>query len=120
MLHRGAPVGKFAPAAPPGTGSWTGDRTLPFDVLEDTFSAIVRLELEMASRSTDQITEQEILRDLVRHALNALDFSEILDLHRLTTQPRAPQPKALAARPSSASVSMCSVKRSRHGATAAA
>ena len=79
MLHRGQPVGRFDPPAP-GPDRRPGARELPFDTLEDAANAIVRLERDHA-RSAG---EQEILRELVRDALNALDFTEVLELHRLT------------------------------------
>ena len=53
---------------------------MPFDTLEDAANAVVRLEREHAGSTG----EQEVLRELVRDALNALDFTEVLELHRLT------------------------------------
>jgi hypothetical protein len=79
VLHRGQPVGRFDPPAP-GPDRRPGARALPFDTLEAAAKAIVRLEREHAGSAG----EQEVLRELVRDALNALDFTEVLELHRLT------------------------------------
>lgn len=92
MLHRGVPVGTFDPEVPAGPERRATDRTLPFDAVETAVDEIVRLERKCAARSAGLITEQDILRDLVRDALNALDFTEVVDLYRLTTQGVGPSP----------------------------
>jgi hypothetical protein len=92
VLHRGVPIGRFDPALSAHTERRTAERTLAFDVLEDAVSVIVGLERDRAARSGGQIKEQDILRDLVRDALNALDFSEVLDLHRLVSESRDDRP----------------------------
>ena len=79
VLHRGQPVGRFDPPAP-GPDRRPGARELPFDTVENAANAIVRRERDHARSAS----EQEVLRELVRDALNALDFTEVLELHRLT------------------------------------
>ena len=80
LLHRGQPVARFGPPAPVSERR-PGARALPFETLENAANAVVRLERAHAAPAS----EREMLRELVRDALNALHFTEVLELHRLMT-----------------------------------